>query len=182
LGEGCGILILEELNHALKRGARIYAELVGYGRTADAYHITAPAPGGAGAASAMEKALEDAGITPDRIDYINAHGTSTKYNDQFETEAIKQVFGEHAYKLAISSTKSVTGHLLGAAGGIEAIAAVLAIHEGFVPPTMNYTTPDPDCDLDYTPNKGVERNIDYAISNSLGFGGHNATICFKRFE
>ena len=182
LGEGCGILILEELNHALKRGARIYAELVGYGRTADAYHITAPAPGGAGAASAMEKALEDAGITPDRIDYINAHGTSTKYNDQFETEAIKQVFGEHAYKLAISSTKSVTGHLLGAAGGIEAIAAVLAIHEGFVPPTMNYTTPDPDCDLDYTPNKGVKRNIDYAISNSLGFGGHNATICFKRFE
>ena len=182
LGEGCGILILEELNHALKRNAKIYAEVVGYGRTADAYHITAPAPGGAGAASAMKMALKDAGITPDRIDYINAHGTSTKYNDMYETEAIKQVFGEHAYKLAISSTKSVTGHLLGAAGGVEAIAAVLAIYEGFVPPTMNYTTPDPDCDLDYTPNKGVKRNIAYAISNSLGFGGHNATICFKRFE
>jgi len=150
--------------------------------TADAHHITAPAPGGAGAAAAMERVLADAGITPDEIDYINAHGTSTEYNDRFETEAIKQVFGKHANKLAISSTKSVIGHLLGAAGGVEAIASVLAIHEGFVPPTINYQTPDPDCDLNYTPNKGEKRSLNYVISNSLGFGGQNASICLKRFE
>lgn len=182
LGEGSGILILEELGHAIKRGARIYAEVVGYAMTADAHHITAPAPGGAGAAAAMERVLADAGITPDEIDYINAHGTSTEYNDRFETEAIKQVFGKHANKLAISSTKSVIGHLLGAAGGVEAIASVLAIHEGFVPPTINYRTPDPDCDLNYTPNKGEKRSLNYVISNSLGFGGQNASICLKRFE
>jgi 3-oxoacyl-[acyl-carrier-protein] synthase II len=149
--------------------------------TADAHHITAPAPGGIGAAAAMERVLADAGALPEHIDYINAHGTSTEYNDRFETEAIKQVFGEHAYKLAVSSTKSVTGHLLGAAGGVEAIASVLAIHEEFIPPTINYNTPDPDCDLYYTPNRGEKRAVYYAISNSLGFGGHNASICFKRF-
>jgi 3-oxoacyl-[acyl-carrier-protein] synthase II len=181
LGEGAGILILEELEHAMKRGARIYAEVVGYGMTADAHHITAPAPGGAGAAAAMERALNDAGVTPDRIDYINAHGTSTEYNDRFETQAIKQVFGQHAYRLAVSSTKSVTGHLLGAAGGVEAIASVLAIYEDFIPPTMNYDTPDPDCDLNYMPNSGEKRTVNYAISNSLGFGGQNASICFKKF-
>jgi 3-oxoacyl-[acyl-carrier-protein] synthase II len=181
LGEGAGILVLEELEHALKRGASIYAEVAGYGMTADAHHITAPAPGGIGAAAAMERVLADAGALPEHIDYINAHGTSTEYNDRFETEAIKQVFGEHAYKLAVSSTKSVTGHLLGAAGGVEAIASVLAIHEEFIPPTINYNTPDPDCDLYYTPNRGEKRAVYYAISNSLGFGGHNASICFKRF-
>jgi 3-oxoacyl-[acyl-carrier-protein] synthase II len=182
LGEGSGILILEELEYALRRGAKIYAEVVGYGRTADAHHITAPAPGGAGAAAAMARALEDAGITPEQVDYINAHGTSTEYNDKFETEAIKQTFGEHAYKIAVSSTKSVTGHLLGAAGGVEAVASVLAIYEGFVPPTINYTTPDPECDLNYVPNKGEKQEVVYAMSNSLGFGGHNASLCFKRFE
>jgi 3-oxoacyl-[acyl-carrier-protein] synthase II len=181
LGEGAGILVLEELEHAIKRGASIYAEVAGYGMTADAHHITAPAPGGIGAAAAMERVLADAGALPEHIDYINAHGTSTEYNDRFETEAIKQVFGEHAYKLAVSSTKSVTGHLLGAAGGVEAIASVLAIHEEFIPPTINYNTPDPDCDLYYTPNRGEKRAVYYAISNSLGFGGHNASICFKRF-
>ncbi len=182
LGEGSGILILEELEHAQKRGARIYAEVAGYGMTADAHHITAPAPGGAGAAAAMERVIADAGISAGDIDYINAHGTSTEYNDKFETEAIKQVFGEHAFRLAVSSTKSVTGHLLGAAGGVEAIAAVMAIYEGFVPPTINYNTPDPECDLNYVPNRGEKRDIDYAISNSLGFGGQNASICFKRFK
>ncbi len=182
LGEGSGVLILEELEHALRRGAKIYAEVAGYGMTADAHHITAPAPGGAGAAAAMQKVIDDAGITAQDIDYINAHGTSTEYNDRFETEAIKCIFGEHAYKLAISSTKSVTGHLLGAAGGVEAIATILAIHEGFVPPTINYNTPDPDCDLDYIPNKGEKRDVAYAISNSLGFGGQNASICFKKFK
>ncbi len=182
LGEGSGILILEELGHAIKRGAKIYAEIAGYGMTADAHHITAPAPGGVGAAMAMERVLADAGITAQEVDYINAHGTSTEYNDKFETAAIKQVFGQHAYKLAVSSTKSVTGHLLGAAGGVEAIAAIMAIQEGYVPPTINYKTLDPDCDLNYIPNKGEKRDVVYAISNSLGFGGQNASICFKRYE
>jgi 3-oxoacyl-[acyl-carrier-protein] synthase II len=179
LGEGAGILVIEEMEHALSRGAKIYAELAGYGMSADAYHITAPAPNGSGAAAAMSMALSDAGLGIFDIDYINAHGTSTEYNDRFETEAIKQVFGEHAYKLAISSTKSMTGHLLGAAGAVEAIATVLAIRYGFVPPTINYETPDPNCDLNYTPNQGQSKVIKAALSNSLGFGGHNATICFK---
>ncbi len=182
IGEGAGILILEELEHALKRDANIYAEIVGYGMTADAHHITAPVPGGVGAAAAMKNVLADAKIQPQMVGYINAHGTSTKYNDKSETEAIKEVFGKHAYNLAISSTKSVTGHLLGAAGGIEAIASVLALNEGVIPPTMNYETPDSDCDLNYTPNKANKCDIEYAVSNSLGFGGHNASVCFKRFR
>jgi 3-oxoacyl-[acyl-carrier-protein] synthase II len=182
MGEGAGILVIEELEHALKRGAKIYAEIVGYGSTGDAYHITAPAPGGEGGARAMKLALEDGGLKPEDIDYINAHGTSTEYNDKFETMAIKEVFKDHAYQLAVSSTKSMTGHLLGAAGGIEAIFTVLAIKEGILPPTMNYETPDPDCDLDYVPNKARKREIKAALSNSLGFGGHNATLAFKKFE
>lgn len=182
LGEGAGIIILEELEHALRRGAKIYAEIIGYGMSADAHHITAPAPEGAGAAAAMRKAIADAGIEIEEVDYINAHGTSTEYNDKFETEAIKQVFGKHAYDIVVSSTKSVTGHLLGAAGAIEAIASVLAIQNKYVPPTINYTTPDPECDLNYMPNKGESRDIMVVMSNSLGFGGHNASICFRRFE
>ncbi|MGM0775608.1 MAG: beta-ketoacyl-ACP synthase II [Bacillota bacterium] len=182
IGEGAGIVVLEELEHALARGAKIYAEIVGYGATGDAYHITAPAPGGEGGARAMKMAIEDGGIKPDDIDYINAHGTSTDYNDKFETLAIKEVFGEHAYKLAVSSTKSMTGHLLGAAGGIEAIFTVLAMKEGILPPTINLESPDPECDLDYVPNKAREKEITAAMSNSLGFGGHNATIVFKRYE
>ncbi|WNS76858.1 beta-ketoacyl-ACP synthase II [Bacillus sp. DTU_2020_1000418_1_SI_GHA_SEK_038] len=182
IGEGAGIVVLEELEHALARGANIYAEIVGYGATGDAYHITAPAPEGEGGARAMKMAINDAGLMPEDIDYINAHGTSTDYNDKYETMAIKQVFGEHAYKLAISSTKSMTGHLLGAAGGIEAIFTVLAMKEGILPPTINYETPDPDCDLDYVPNEARKKEIKAAISNSLGFGGHNATIAFKKYE
>lgn len=182
IGEGAGIVVLEELEHALARGAKIYAEIVGYGATGDAYHITAPAPGGEGGARAMKMAIEDGGLKPDDIDYINAHGTSTDYNDKFETLAIKEVFGEHAYKLAVSSTKSMTGHLLGAAGGIEAIFTVLAMKEGILPPTINLESPDPECDLDYVPNKAREKEITAAMSNSLGFGGHNATIVFKRYE
>ena len=180
IGEGAGIIILEEYEHAVARGAKIYAEIIGYGSTGDAHHITAPAPGGEGAASAMKQALADAGITPDQVDYINAHGTSTPYNDEFETMAVKSVFGEHAYKLAMSSTKSMTGHLLGAAGGIEAIFTVLALKEGILPPTMNLETPDPICDLDYVPNVARKADIQYAMSNSLGFGGHNASILFKK--
>ncbi|MBA1333821.1 MAG: 3-oxoacyl-[acyl-carrier-protein] synthase, KASII [Firmicutes bacterium] len=179
LGEGAGIIILEELGHALKRGAKVYAEIIGYGMSADAYHITAPAPGGAGAAAAMKMAIDDGGIELEQVDYINAHGTSTEYNDKFETEAIKQVFGSHAYKMIVSSTKSVTGHLLGAAGAIEAIASVMAIHDGFIPPTINYETPDPECDLNYMPNRGMRKGIKVAMSNSLGFGGHNASLCFR---
>ncbi|WZL74811.1 beta-ketoacyl-ACP synthase II [Clostridiaceae bacterium 35-E11] len=181
MGEGSGILILEELEHAINRGAHIYAEIVGYGMSADAYHITAPAPEGEGAARAMKNAIQDANISPENIDYINAHGTSTPFNDKFETMAIKSVFGEHAYKLAVSSTKSMTGHLLGAAGGIEAIACSLAIAEDFIPPTINYTTPDEECDLDYVPNEGRSTKVCYALSNSLGFGGHNASIIFKKY-
>jgi len=181
MGEGAAILVLEELEHALKRGANILAEIVGYGVTNDAYHITAPAPEGEGAARCMKMAIDDAGIKPEDIDYINAHGTSTEYNDKFETAAIKTVFGEHARKLAVSSTKSMTGHLLGAAGAIEAIITVLSIKDGFLPPTINYRTPDPECDLDYVPNKGRSADITYALSNSLGFGGHNVTIVFKKF-
>ncbi|MEH6988796.1 beta-ketoacyl-ACP synthase II [Cytobacillus firmus] len=182
IGEGAGIVVLEELEHALARGAKIYAEIVGYGATGDAYHITAPAPGGEGGARAMKMAIEDGGLKPDDIDYINAHGTSTDYNDKFETLAIKDVFGDHAYKLAVSSTKSMTGHLLGAAGGIEAIFTVLAMKEGILPPTINLENPDPECDLDYVPNKAREKEITAAMSNSLGFGGHNATIVFKKYE
>lgn len=182
MGEGSGILVLEELEHAQKRGARIYAEVVGYGMSADAYHITAPSPEGEGAARAMECALQDAGITSDEIDYINAHGTSTPYNDKFETMAIKKVFKDHAKELSISSTKSMTGHLLGAAGSIEAIACVLSANEDIVPPTINLDNPDPECDLDYTPNHSKKREVNYALSNSLGFGGHNATIIVKKYK
>ena len=182
LGEGAGIIVLEELEHALARGAHIYAEIVGYGSTGDAYHITAPAPGGEGGARAMKMAINDGGLKPEEIDYINAHGTSTGYNDKFETAAIKSVFEDHATKLAISSTKSMTGHLLGAAGGVEAIISVLSIKEGIIPPTINYHTPDPECDLDYVPNEARKQDINVALSNSLGFGGHNATIVFKKYE
>jgi 3-oxoacyl-[acyl-carrier-protein] synthase II len=182
MGEGAGIVVLEELNHALKRGAKIYAEIVGYGATGDAYHITAPAPAGEGGARAMKMALDDAGVSPEEVDYINAHGTSTEYNDKFETMAIKTVFGEHAYKIPVSSTKSMTGHLLGATGAVEAIFTVLAIKEGVIPPTMNYETPDPECDLDYVPNEARKKDVRVAISNSFGFGGHNATIVLKKFE
>ncbi|WLR42942.1 beta-ketoacyl-ACP synthase II [Bacillus carboniphilus] len=182
MGEGAGILVLEELDHALARGAHIYAELSGYGATADAYHITSPAQDGEGGARAMNLALKDAGLSPNDIDYINAHGTSTEYNDKFETMAIKTVFGEHAYKLAISSTKSMTGHLLGAAGGVEAILSILAIEKGMIPPTINYETPDPYCDLDYVPNKARRAEVRAILSNSFGFGGHNASIIFKKYE
>ena len=181
IGEGAGILILEELEHAKVRGAKIYGEVVGYGSTGDAYHITAPAPNGEGAARAMALALNDAGVAPEQVGYINAHGTSTPYNDLFETQAVKTVFGEHAYKLAMSSTKSMTGHLLGAAGGIEAIFTVLALKEGILPPTTNLHESDPECDLDYVPNEARKVNIDYALSNSLGFGGHNACLLFKKY-
>ncbi|MER2039184.1 MAG: beta-ketoacyl-ACP synthase II [Solibacillus sp.] len=181
IGEGAGILILEELEHAKKRGAKIYGEVVGYGATGDAHHITAPAPNGEGAARAMQMALDDAKVAPDQVGYINAHGTSTPYNDLFETQAVKTVFGNHAYKLAMSSTKSMTGHLLGAAGGIEAIFTVLALKEGILPPTMNLHDPDPECDLDYIPNEARNASVNYALSNSLGFGGHNACLLFKKY-
>jgi 3-oxoacyl-[acyl-carrier-protein] synthase II len=182
MGEGAGVLILETLEHALNRGAKIYAEFAGFGLTDDAFHITQPAPNGEGAYRSMKLALEDAGLQPQDIDYINAHGTSTPYNDKNETEAIKTLFGDYAYKINISSTKSMTGHLLGAAGAIEAIATVLAIERGIIPPTINYFTPDPECDLNYTPNKPVQRKIRAALSNTFGFGGHNATLVFKAFE
>lgn len=182
MGEGSGVLILETLEHALNRGAKIYAELAGIGLTDDAYHITQPAPGGEGAIRSMKLCIEDAGLLTTDIDYINAHGTSTPFNDKNETEAIKTLFGDYAYKLTISSTKSVVGHLLGAAGAVEAITTVLAIKNSIIPPTINYTTPDPDCDLDYTPNKPKDKKIRAAISNTFGFGGHNASLCFKAFE
>lgn len=182
MGEGAGIVVLEELEHALKRGATIYAEIVGYGSTGDAYHITAPAPNGEGGVRAMKEAIRDAGLSVEEIDYINAHGTSTPYNDKFETMAIKEVFGEHANQLAISSTKSMTGHLLGAAGGVEAIFSVLAIKDSVIPPTINLVTPDEECDLDYVANEARSKEVQVALSNSLGFGGHNATIIFKKYE
>ncbi|PRS53613.1 MULTISPECIES: beta-ketoacyl-ACP synthase II [Bacillus] len=182
MGEGAGIVVLEELEHALKRGATIYAEIVGYGSTGDAYHITAPAPNGEGGVRAMKEAIRDAGLSVEEIDYINAHGTSTPYNDKFETMAIKEVFGEHANQLAISSTKSMTGHLLGAAGGVEAIFSVLAIKDSVIPPTINLETPDEECDLDYVAKEARSKEVQVALSNSLGFGGHNATIIFKKYE
>ena len=181
MGEGSGILILEALEHAERRDAPILAELAGMGFTADAYHLTAPAPEGEGAVRAMRIAIADAGLQPEDIHYINAHGTSPAYNDRNETCAMKTVFGDHARALAISSTKSMTGHLLGASGAIEAIATILAIRHGIVPPTINYETPDPDCDLNYTPNTAIERSVDVALSNTFGFGGHNATILIKKY-
>lgn len=182
MGEGAGILILESAEHAKARSAKIYAELVGYGSTSDAHHITTPVPGGAGAARAMQKALESAGIKPEEVDYINAHGTGTGANDATETAAIKSVFGPQAYKVPISSTKSMTGHLMGAAGGIEAIVCALTIQNGVIPPTINYGEPDPDCDLDYVPNIAREKEVKVALSNTFGFGGHNATVILKKFE
>jgi 3-oxoacyl-[acyl-carrier-protein] synthase II len=182
IGEGAGILILEELEFARRRDAQIYAEVVGYGMTGDAFHITMPDDSGSGAVRVMQKALSDAKVQPEEVGYINAHGTSTPYNDKFETMAIKKTFGEHAYKLAISSTKSMTGHLLGAAGGVEGVFSVLSIHRNIILPTINYVTPDPECDLDYVPNKAREANIRYALSNSFGFGGTNAALLFKRYE
>ncbi|EAE9800635.1 beta-ketoacyl-[acyl-carrier-protein] synthase II [Listeria monocytogenes] len=182
IGEGAGIVILEEYEHAKARGAKIYAEIVGYGATGDAYHITAPAPNGEGAARAMKMAIDDAGLTPDKVDYINAHGTSTPYNDEYETQAIKTVFGDHAKKLAISSTKSMTGHTLGASGGIEAIFALLTIRDNIIAPTIHLKNQDEVCDLDYVANEAREANVNVVISNSFGFGGHNATLVFKRIE
>jgi beta-ketoacyl-acyl-carrier-protein synthase II len=182
MGEGAGILVLESLESAQKRGAKIYAEVVGYGATGDAYHVTAPAPNGEGGVRAMRQALEDANLNPEDIGYINAHGTSTPYNDKFETMAIKTVFGEHAYKLAVSSTKSMTGHLLGAAGGIEALFSAKVIEEGIILPTINYETPDEECNLDYVPNEARKQEVNAVLSNSLGFGGHNACLIFKKFE
>lgn len=182
MGEGAGILILEELEHALKRGAHIYGEMTGYGVSCDAHHITAPLPNGEGGAYAMQNALDDAGISYDVIDYINAHGTSTHLNDLCETEAIKSVFKEHAYKLAVSSTKGHTGHCLGAAGGIEAVLSVLALKHDFIPPTLNYQVKDEECDLNVVPNIGVKKDLHYVMSNSLGFGGHNACIIFKEYD
>jgi len=181
MGEGSGILILEDLETALNRGAKIYAEVVGYGMTGDAYHVSAPDPEGEGAIHCMKMALDFAGLAPESIDYINAHGTSTQLNDLSENKAIKSVFGDHAYKLCISSTKSVTGHLLGGAGGVEAIFSVLTLKNGMIPPTMNYETPDPECDLDYVPNEARKANVTYAMSNSFGFGGTNASLIFKAY-
>jgi 3-oxoacyl-[acyl-carrier-protein] synthase II len=181
MGEGGGAVILEELEHAKARGARVYCEMVGIGFTADAHHITAPPEGGDGAVRSMRRSLKDAGITPDKVDYINVHGTSTPLGDISETQAIKTVFGEHARTMKISSTKSMTGHLLGAAGAVEAIAAILACKNDIIPPTINYEHPDPACDLDYTPNVAVQRVVQYALSNTFGFGGHNATLLVKKY-
>ena len=182
MGEGAGFMVLEEYEHAKKRGANIICEVVGYGITNDAYHMTSPIPGGEGGAKAMEFAIKSAGIEPSAIDYINAHGTSTKYNDSFETQAIKTVLGDHAKDVMVSSTKSMTGHLLGAAGGIEAIVCALSLRDGYVPATINYKNPDPECDLDIVPNEGRNVDIEYAMSNSLGFGGHNSSIVLKKFK
>ena len=182
IGEGAGIMILEELESAKRRGAKIYGELVGYGMTADAFHLTMPDETGSGAIRVMQKTLNDAGIEPDRVGYINAHGTSTPYNDKFETLAIKKTFGDHAYQLAVSSTKSMTGHLLGAAGGIEGVFSMLSIYNKKLPPTINYVNPDPECDLDYVPNTPRDAEVEYALSNSFGFGGTNASLLFRRYE
>jgi 3-oxoacyl-[acyl-carrier-protein] synthase II len=182
IGEGAGILILEELEFAKARGAKIYAEIVGYGMSGDAFHVSAPDETASGAIRVMNRAIKDAGITADKIGYLNAHGTSTPYNDKFETLAIKQVFGESVNDLAVSSTKSMTGHALGAAGGIEAVFSILAITEKTLPPTINYENPDPDCDLDYVPNEPREKEVEYALSNSFGFGGTNACLIFKRYN
>ncbi|MFA4884554.1 MAG: beta-ketoacyl-ACP synthase II [Desulfotomaculaceae bacterium] len=182
IGEGAAILVLETLEHALNRNARIYAEIVGYGSTCDAYHMTAPDPTGHGAANSMKEALFDAGLEPSAVDYINAHATATPLGDKAETLAIKKIFGQHAYKLAISSTKSMTGHLLGASGGLEAMVCILAIVNGVIPPTINYELPDPDCDLDIVPNTARVADVNVALSNSFGFGGHNATLVFKRYQ
>jgi len=182
IGEGAGIMILEELEMAKRRGARIYAELVGYGMTADAFHLTMPDETGSGAIRVMQKTIRDAGIQPEQVGYINAHGTSTPYNDKFETLAIRQTFGAHANKLAVSSTKSMTGHLLGAAGGIEGVFSVLSLYRNVLPPTINYVNSDPDCDLDYIPNQPREAEVEYALSNSFGFGGTNAALLFKRYD
>lgn len=182
MGEGAGVVILETLEHARKRNAKIYAEIAGYGMTSDAYHITSPAPEGAGAASCMKATLKDAGVSPETVDYINAHGTSTKYGDELETAAIKTVFKEHAYKLSVSSTKSMTGHLLGAAGGIETVIAILSVQNDVIPPTINLDNPDPECDLDYVPHKPKYRTVECALSNSFGFGGTNACLLFKKLR
>ena len=182
MGEGAGILLLEELDHAQARGAEIYAEVLGYGATCDAYHMTAPRPDGSGGADAMALALADGGVRPEEVDYINAHGTSTHLNDAGETAAIKTVFGDHAYRLAVSSTKSMTGHMLGAAGAVEAIFTALALRDGYIPATIHYQIPDPACDLDVVPNQGREADIRCALSNSLGFGGHNGCLLFKKWE
>ena len=182
IGEGAGILILEELELAKRRGARIYAELVGYGMTADAFHLTMPDETGSGAIRVMQKTMRDAGVQPEQVGYINAHGTSTPYNDKFETLAIRKTFGAHAYKLAVSSTKSMTGHLLGAAGGIEGVFSVLSLYRNVLPPTINYVNSDPDCDLDYVPNEPRKAEVGYALSNSFGFGGTNAALLFKRYD
>ena len=180
MAEGAGILILEEYEHAKARGAKIYGEIVGYGATGDAYHITSPAPGGEGGARALTMALNNAGLNPDQVDYINAHGTSTSLNDKFETAAIKSAFGDAAYKLAMSSTKGCMGHSLGAAGGLETIVCLKAMQTGIIPPTINYTTPDPECDLDCTPNTARERSVNVAVNTNLGFGGHNGVIIVKK--
>jgi len=182
MGEGGGIVLIEDYEHALNRGAKIYCEMIGIGLTADAYHVTAPTPGGEGAVRSMSEAIRDGEVSITDIDYINAHGTSTPYNDVNESMAIKKVFGEHAYKLIVSSTKSMTGHLLGAAGGVEAIATILAVKNDVVPPTINLTNPDPECDLNYSPLKSTARIVRFAISNTFGFGGHNASLLFKKFE
>jgi 3-oxoacyl-[acyl-carrier-protein] synthase II len=181
MGEGSAVIVLEELEHARRRGARIYAEVAGYGATGDAYHLTAPAPDGEGAQRAMKRAMADGGLTPADIQYVNAHGTSTPANDFNETRAIKAVFGDHAKSLNVSSTKSATGHMLGAAGSLEFIVSSLVVRDGVIPPTINYQTPDPELDLDYTPNKPVRRDVTAALSNSFGFGGHNVTLAVKRF-
>ena len=182
MGEGAGALVIEELEHAKARGAKIYAEIVGYGATCDAYHITAPAPDGSGGAAAMTMAVKDAEIEPSQVGYINAHGTSTHLNDSGETAAIKTAFGDHAYKLMVSSTKSMTGHLLGGSGAIEAVFTTLALYDGYIPATINYKVPDEECDLDIVPNEGRDVQVEYALSNSLGFGGHNASVLFKKWE
>jgi 3-oxoacyl-[acyl-carrier-protein] synthase II len=182
MGEGAGILVLETLEHALARNAKIYAEFVGYGATGDAYHLSAPAPEGEGAKRAMQMAMKSAGIQPEQLDYINAHGTSTELNDKYESQAIIAAMGDHAYKVNISSTKSMVGHMLGASGAVEFIASVMSINDGVIHPTINYEDPDPECPLNYTPNYAVHKPVSYAMSNSFGFGGHNVSLIIKRYE